>query len=138
MSVDATSTTATQSTKNESQTSQTSTAAKASLDYDAFLNLLVAEMKNQDPTDPADPAEWMGQIASFSSVEQAIQTNSKLDSMLTQMSLSQVDGLIGHTLTTMDGSASGTIKSVEIYTDGAVAILEDGTAVVLGDGVIIS
>jgi flagellar basal-body rod modification protein FlgD len=136
MQVDATNTTATQ---NNTQTAQTTdAAASASLDYTAFLRLLVAQMKNQDPTDPTDPAEWMGQIASFSNVEQAIQTNAKLDALMTSMALTQVDGMIGHTVTTADGAISGKITAVRIITGGAVAILEDGTQLLLSEGVEIS
>ncbi|MGE3831584.1 MAG: flagellar hook capping FlgD N-terminal domain-containing protein, partial [Parvibaculaceae bacterium] len=82
-----------------SQTSTTSTgaAAKASLDYTAYLRLLIAQLKNQDPTQPSDPTQYMAQHASFSNVEQAIQMNSKLDAMLTAQAFSQADGFIGHT-----------------------------------------
>lgn len=95
-------------------------------------------MKNQDPTNPTDPAQWMGQIASFSGVEQAIQTNAKLDALMTSMALSQVDGLIGRTVTSSDGTVSGKVASVNIITGGAVAVLENGSFVPLGEGVKIS
>jgi flagellar basal-body rod modification protein FlgD len=120
--------------QNNTQTAQSSTQT-ASLDYTAFLRLLIAQMQNQDPTDPADPAEWMGQIASFSNVEQAIQTNAKLDALMTSMALSQVDGLIGRTITSGDGSISGKVEAVRIVSGGTVAILEDGTELLLGEGV---
>lgn len=125
--------------QNNTQTAQSS-AQTASLDYTAFLRLLIAQMQNQDPTNPADPAEWMGQIASFSNVEQAIQTNAKLDAMMTQMALTQVDGIIGRTVsaTTPEGDVSGKVTAVRIVTGGAVAILEDGTNLLLSDGVQIS
>jgi flagellar basal-body rod modification protein FlgD len=123
--------TGTQST----QTSQTTASQQATLDYNSFLKLLIAQMQNQDPTDPADPAEWMGQIASFSNVEQAIQTNAKLDSLMTSMALSQVDGLLGHTVTSGDGDVSGKVAAVRIVSGGTVAILEDGTELLMGEGV---
>jgi flagellar basal-body rod modification protein FlgD len=132
-----TTTNPTSSTDTKSK-SGSAAGAQATLDYNAFLNLLIAQMKNQDPTNPADPAQWMGQIASFSNVEQAIQTNAKLDSMMTQMSLTQVDGLIGRTITSMDTGESGTIAAVQVITGGSVAILSDGTQMALGDGVVIS
>jgi flagellar basal-body rod modification protein FlgD len=118
----------------------TDTTAKASLDYTAFLRLLVAQIKGQDPTNPVDPAQWMGQIASFSAVEQQIQTNAKLDALMNSMALSQVDGIIGRTVTasTDDGVVTGKVTGVRIITGGAVAILEDGTRLLLGDGVEIS
>jgi flagellar basal-body rod modification protein FlgD len=130
----------TTSLTNNTQTasSKTSSSSAPSLDYNAFLRLLIAEMKNQDPTNPTDPAQWMGQIASFSSVEQAIQTNSKLDSLMTSMALTQVDGLIGHTVTSTDSGVSGKVMAVRIVSGGSVAILEDGSQMPLGAGVVIT
>lgn len=135
MQVDTTNTMALQ---NNTTTAQTTAASNASLDYQAFLKLLIAEMKNQDPTDPTDPAEWMGQIASFSNVEQGIQTNAKLDALMTSMALSQVDGIIGHTVTSLEGDVSGKVASVRVITGGAVAVLENGSELLLGEGVEIS
>lgn len=125
-------------TNTQTQNPTSASANQASLDYTAFLRLLIAQMQNQDPTNPADPAEWMGQLASFSNVEQAIQTNAKLDSLMTSMALSQVDGLIGRTITSDDGSLTGKIQSLRIVTGGTVAILEDGTQVMLGAGLKVS
>ncbi|HWK39543.1 MAG TPA: flagellar hook assembly protein FlgD [Hyphomicrobium sp.] len=123
---------------NNTQTTPQTQTAGPSLDYSAFLRLLIAQMKNQDPTAPADPAQWMGQLASFSNVEQAIQTNAKLDALMTSMALSQGDSLIGRTLTTMEGNVTGTITSVRIYSDATVAVLDTGVEVLLGAGVIIA
>jgi len=132
------STTMTGLANNTETTAKTTQASGPSLDYSAFLRLLIAQMKNQDPTAPADPAQWMGQIASFSNVEQAIQTNAKLDALMTSMALSQGDSLIGRTLTTMEGDVTGKITSVRIYSDATVAVLDSGAEVILGAGVIIA
>ena len=60
-----------------------------SLGSDAFLKLLVVQLQNQDPTNPMDTSQYMSQFAQLSSVEQAMQTNTKLDSLLSSQSLSQ-------------------------------------------------
>ena len=114
-----------------------SDAKKASLNYDSFLRLLVAEMKNQDPTAPKDTSQYLAQLASFSAVEQGVNTNKKLDSLMTSMQLSQAQSLIGHTLTGSDGSLMGTIRSIEIGQTGSFAIFESGQRVVLGAGITI-
>lgn len=111
--------------------------AKASLDYDTFLQLLVTEMKNQDPTEPMKSTEYMAQLASFSSVEQAIQTNAKLDSLLTASALSQADAALGRTVTSADGTVSGKVESLKITADGLVATLDSGEELTLGAGVTI-
>lgn len=107
----------------------------ASLDYDAFLKLLTAQMKFQDPTKPMDSTQFVAQLASFSNVEQGIKTNNKLDSLLVQQALNQVDGLIGKTVTSADGSITGKVKAVEIYSNGAVAVLENDKKVFMVAGV---
>ncbi len=83
------------------------TAKAATVDYDAFLKLLVAQLKNQDPTNPTDSAEFMAQLASFSNVEQSVKANTKLDSLITSLALTQADGLIGKTVTSSDGDDLG-------------------------------
>ena len=112
--------------------------AGKSLNYDAFLQLLIAQMRNQDPTAPVDPTTQMAQLATFSQVEQAIKTNAKLDAVLTSSALAQADGIIGRTVTSADGGASGEAVALTVGADGAVAILKDGTEVPLGAGVKIS
>ena len=115
------------------------TAAGTTVDYNSFLQLMVAELKNQDPTSPTDPTQYMSQLASFSSVEQQVQTNSKLDTLLTGNALSQAEAAIGRTATSADGSVSGTVQSVNIASGGSVtANLANGQTLALGGGVTIS
>ncbi len=96
---------------------------------------MVAELKNQDPTSPTDPTQFLSQLASFSSVEQQLNTNTKLDSMLTSQALAQADASIGHTVTSADGGTTGVISSVTISSTGALtAVLADGSTLALGSG----
>ena len=107
------------------------------INYNSFLKLLVAQMQNQDPTSPADSAQYLAQLASFSAVEQGVATNSKLDGLMTAVSLSQADALIGHSVTSADGAVTGTIRTIEISDAATIAILEDGRRLALGSGVTI-
>ncbi|NJM36014.1 MAG: flagellar hook assembly protein FlgD [Rhodomicrobium sp.] len=116
----------------------TETGRKNTLDYDTFLTLLVAQLKFQDPTEPRDSAEYIAQLASFSQVEQAIVTNTKLDQLMASLAFSQADGVIGRTVTSADGALSGKAVAVQLVSDGAIALLEDGSQVPLIDGVVIS
>lgn len=126
-------------TNSSAQTNGTSSTPQSSgLNYDSFLQLLTAQMKFQDPTKPMDATQFVAQLASFSNVEQAIKTNAKLDSLLVSQSLGQVDGLIGKTVTSMDGKTTGVIKEVHIYSNGTVVALNDGTELLLEAGVKIS
>ena len=127
-------------TQSVTQTSATTTASTsdaktATLNYDSFLKLLVAQMKNQDPTDPVDATEQMSQLASFSNVEQAIKTNSHLESLIQETTLTQATSLIGKTVTSSDGKTTGVVASVEINSDGLTATTKDGKEIIIQTGI---
>lgn len=107
------------------------------VDYQTFLKLLVAQMKNQDPLSPMESTEYVAQLATFSQVEQSIQMNRKLEDLLQNTTMSQAASLIGKEIESMDGTVKGTVREVELYTDGIAAILDNGEKVAMSAGVII-
>lgn len=111
-----------------------SDASRANLDYNAFLRLFIASMKNQDPTKPNDPAQTLSQLASFSNVEQSIKLNDKLDALLSSTNASLAAALIGKTVSSLDGQVSGTVLSVDNTNAGLVAQLDGGRSINLADG----
>lgn len=113
----------------------TKATSKTAVDYQSFLKLLIAEMKNQDPTKPMDSTQYVAQLATFSQVEQSVQTNTKLDQIIQSSALSQADALIGRSITSADGKTTGTVASVKLANSGLVAVLQDGTEVPVGTGV---
>ncbi len=108
------------------------------LDYSAFLQLLIAELKNQDPTKPMDSAQYIAQLAGFSNVEQSVKLNTKLDSLITSQALSQADSLIGRTVVSQDGSITGKVTGLRILDGGAVALLDNGQELPLGSGITVT
>lgn len=119
------------STNNTRSTQQ----PKANVDYQSFLKLLVAQMRNQDPTNPMDPTQYVSQLATFSQVEQSVQMNTKLSDMLASSQLSQASSVIGKELTSADGSVTGVVKEVKLYVDGIVATLTNGKEILVQPGV---
>ena len=120
------------------QTSASAGSKPASVDYNSFLQLLCAQLQNQDPTQPMDSTAYMSQLASFSQVEQSVSTNSKLDSLLAVNAMQTAGQAIGRTVTSADGSVTGTVASVQITSSGPVATLGDGRTVPLSAGVTVS
>lgn len=124
-------------------TSATSSATPAgslqtpTVDYNQFLTLLIAEIQNQDPTQPMDPTQSVTQLATISGVQQAMQANTTLSSLLTNSSLSQAEHLVGQTITSADGTTSGTVASVNVGATGSIATLTNGNTVTLANGVTI-
>lgn len=51
-------------------------------DFTTFLNLLTAQLRNQDPMNPTDSTQFVAQLAQFSNVEQAVKSNKTLDAIL--------------------------------------------------------
>ncbi|OPB31915.1 flagellar hook assembly protein FlgD [Bartonella sp. AR 15-3] len=112
--------------------------AKKNADYDTFIKLLVAQMKNQDPTKPMDSTEFVAHLASFSSVEQAIKMNETLAQMLSNGSINGAEGYVGKYIQFTDEKGTvieGYVVSIDIYSDGIVATLDNGEKVVIGPGV---
>ena len=54
-------------------------------DFEVFLKMLTAQMQYQDPLNPVDSTDYATQLATFSGVEQAVQTNDLLKTLTTQM-----------------------------------------------------
>lgn len=86
----------------------TTTTTGGTLDKNAFLKLLVASMKYQDPSKPVDSAAYMAQLAQFAQVEKldAIST-AQADATRWQQAVAG-QGMIGRTVTGTVGATSAT------------------------------
>lgn len=76
--------------------------ASLSSNFGDFLNLLMTQLKNQDPTSPMDANSFTSELVEFSSVEQQINTNSSLTQLiqLTQASdVTQSSAILGKQVT---------------------------------------
>ncbi len=69
-------------TSAASSTKSSATGGTTMGDYNTFLQLLIAQAKNQDPTNPTDPSQYVQQFAALSQVEQTVTTNAKLDQII--------------------------------------------------------
>ena len=92
------------------------------LNKDEFLQLLVGQLKNQNPLSPVGSQEFMSQMAAFSTLEQVTNlavSNEELNGMIsTNQSLS----LVGHLVTYLkeDGTkVEGTVESVDFGEAGS-------------------
>lgn len=78
-----------------SSTAATTTATKPrnglqELGSDQFINLMVAQMRNQDPMNPTDPSDFLGQIAQFSTVSGVRAMQDSMTDMVSAMRSSQM------------------------------------------------
>jgi flagellar basal-body rod modification protein FlgD len=91
-----------------------------------FLQLLVAQMKNQDPLNPMDGQEMAAQLAQFSQVEQLIDINSSLKTVAqSQVELGlAIEDLTGITVMQGDAMARLLEQSMAINTVGKTGVMD--------------
>ena len=120
-----------------SESSVKKTTSNSGMDKDAFLQLLVAQMKYQDPLEPTSNTEYISQYATFSQVEQ-------LQNMAATMELSRASSMVGKLVEIQSTNSNGETKSIQgkveyvtyennkayVSIDGSLYSLEDVTAVV--------
>ena len=88
--------------------------------FDTFLTLLTTQLQYQDPLDPMDTNEFTSQLVEFTSVEQQISSNKKLDELIalqTDMQLNDAVGYIGK----------------EVGADSIILMLQDGQSTITYD-----
>ena len=112
--------TSTNSTTSATGSTMTGTAPSEQM----FLQLLVAQMKNQDPTNPVDDTQFVSQLAQFSSLEQLIGIKGDLDTQNASMANAAGAGATA-------GTAAGGTATTSTGTPAANA---PGTAPAAGSG----
>jgi len=92
------------SSSTDSSTSSSSTLGSTAPSEQMFLQLLVAQLQNQDPLNPTDSTQFVSQLAQFSSLEQMMQIRSDTDTLVT-------DAATAAAATTSSSTSSSTKSS---------------------------
>ena len=103
--------------------------SNGALGKDAFLKLLVAQLQHQDPMNPMNDSEFMGQMASFSTLEQVTNLASANEKIAGSLTSSNAIGLIGRTVTWLDSDDqvhTGVVEKVSTA-GGVPSLTVDGT-----------
>jgi flagellar basal-body rod modification protein FlgD len=85
------------------------------LGKDDFLKLMVAQLQHQDPMNPMQDSDMMGQMASFSTLEQITNMAAANDTIASNLTSTGAIGLIGRTVTYTDAddvSHTGVVDKV--------------------------
>jgi flagellar basal-body rod modification protein FlgD len=107
---------------------QASSVAQASLGKDDFLKLFVTQLQHQDPMNPMTDQDFMGQMASFSTLEQVSNLAASNAKLASGAALDQAVGLIGRRVTYTDTAGetrTGVVERVSTQ-DGQPALRVDG------------
>ncbi len=128
-----------------SQTAPASAGAFSGLaaDFDTFLTLLTTQIQNQDPLDPLDTEQFTEQLVQFAGVEQSIETNANLETLIALQASSDRAGaldLIGREVTLLSDAAfhsgAGAVWTFEIppASAGATFAVADAAGKVVASG----
>jgi flagellar basal-body rod modification protein FlgD len=103
--------------------------AVAGADFHSFLTLLTAQLRNQDPLQPLDSTQFVAQLASFSTVEQLVGVNDRLDAQAERTAAENSAGYaswIGHAASAIDGrfTASGGTEEFSVSRIAATGSIE--------------
>ena len=90
-------------TPSSSSTSTTAASSTTDVTKNEFLQLLVAQIQNQDPLNPADGTQFLTQLAQFQSLEQSMNMGTDLSAIR-----SDLDTLVGATTGTTTGTTQTT------------------------------
>jgi len=91
---------------------------------DQFLKLFVAQLQHQDPMNPMNDSEFMGQMASFSTLEQVSNLAAANERVASNLTASSAIGLIGRTVSYVDENDQiHTGKFDKVTTAGGVPTL---------------
>ena len=127
----------------QSNTTDRKTSSKN--DSNMFLNLMLQQLKNQDPTQPTDNTEWLSQLAQYSSLEQMTQMNTGLTNCMNYISamyndmsmnaeITQTLSMVGKEVTITVPDEKDSSKTTEITGKVTEANFKDGTGKVKVNG----
>ena len=127
----------------QSNTTDRKTSSKN--DSNMFLNLMLQQLKNQDPTQPTDNTEWLSQLAQYSSLEQMTQMNTGLTNCMNYISamykdmsmnaeITQTLSMVGKEVTITIPDENDSSKTTEVTGKVTEANFKDGTGKVKVNG----
>jgi|SRR5665213_790364 len=94
-----------------------------------FLNLMVTQLQNQDPTQPTSSADLLAQMSQIGQMQSATSMQTAMQGITLQNSIGAASSLIGKTVQGMDAqnnTISGMVNSVKVLNNGVSLELDNG------------
>ena len=90
--------------------------ALENLNTSQFLDLMIAELQNQDPMNPMDNAQMIEQIGQIRQIDASTKLTTTLDAVLMGQNISSASSLIGKTITGLDADSNRITGQVDKVT----------------------
>ena len=111
-------------------------AGNFDLKSEDFINMMLVQLQNQDPTEPASNEELLAQMSQIGQLESSNQLQESLSKLVLQSNLGASGNLIGKSVTGVDqlgDETEGIVTSVSVE-DGDVRLeLDNGRTISMGD-----
>lgn len=124
------------STQQQRDAAQKEASSNSMLDRDAFLQLLICQLQNQDPLNPSEEIDFTSQLAQLQALEEQISLNSNIKSMLSESQTQTGSAMVGMKVTGLDGDGeltSGVAISLVQNSSGVFLQLDNGKQVAVKD-----
>ncbi len=95
-----------QQTTSSTSVETSESTGSSSMDKEAFLQILVAQMKYQDPLEPTSNSEYISQYATFSELEQ-------MQNVSQSTNMTRASSLIGETVVMKSTDSSGNVNYIQ-------------------------
>jgi flagellar basal-body rod modification protein FlgD len=120
-------------------TAGSSPLGASGVSMDAFLQLLVTQLRNQDPLEPMSNEDFLTQLAQFQSLDEQMKATASTRSLLLAQSLASASALVGKTVTAVQEGyeITGRVDKVVVL-DGQVNLVINGLAVTLEEVIEVS
>lgn len=116
-------------------TTNTVQGSNFKLKTEDFINMMLTELKNQDPMKPASNEELLQQMSQIGQLQASTSLQDSLKSMVLQNQIGSAGNLIGKMVAGMDDQSkqvSGLVNSVRVESDGVYLELDTGKKLSLG------
>jgi len=123
-------------TSNASNTSGTKVVGKNfALKTEDFINMMVTQLKNQDPMEPAKNEQLLAQMSQIGQLQSSNLLQDSLKGMVLQNQIGSAGNLLGKSVEGLDAndeSVKGIVTSVRVESDNVVLELSNGKGLPLG------
>ncbi len=122
-------------TSTTGTTAANSNSSTLPITQNQFLEMLMAELKNQNPMNPnsSDPMQFVTELAQFTQVEQETNTAQSTSTIASGQNSATAIALLGHTVTYTDPTTgnpdTGTVQSVEFSSTGPTLTINGTTGI---------
>ena len=109
--------------------------SKYNLKTEDFINMMVTQLQNQDPTKPADNAQLLSQMSQIGQLQANNTLTDSIKGLVLQNQIGSAGNLIGKTVQGVDdaqNTVKGIVNSVKVQSDGVVLELDNGKHLPIG------